>query len=95
MARMKLLLLFALLLPTIGAQAQSGIRWSDPTRIAASSYGNQHPRIAYDRSNTPLVIWGRAMNLCFSLAGADRHLQILSRLAVCLRSRPRHGWAHR
>lgn len=71
MARVNLLLLFALLLPAIGTLAQSGIRWSDPTNIAASSFGNQHPRIAFDRLNNPLVIWGRASDESVFFARRD------------------------
>lgn len=44
----------------ISAHAQSGITWSVPVTVAASSFGNLHPRIALNRQGSPMVIWGRA-----------------------------------
>src|SRR6185295_4545046 len=41
------------------AGAQNSITWSAGTNVAASSYGNLHPRIVTDGAGNPVIIWGR------------------------------------
>ena len=49
----------ALLLFAAGvAPAQTGVNWSPGVSIAASHYGNLHPRVVADKSGNPLIIWG-------------------------------------
>jgi hypothetical protein len=36
------------------------VSWSAPVSIAANTFGNYWPRIALDRNNKPLVIWGQS-----------------------------------
>ena len=38
------------------------INWDAAITIAASSYGNLHPRISLDRNGNPLVLWGSSNN---------------------------------
>ncbi|MEP7168358.1 MAG: T9SS type A sorting domain-containing protein [Bacteroidota bacterium] len=56
---MKKILLIILSCTSIFASAQNAITWTLGTNIAASSYGNLHPRIVTDAGGNPLVIWGR------------------------------------
>ena len=43
----------------ISASVQSQITWSAGMNIAASSFGNMHPRMVIDANKNPVVIWGR------------------------------------
>lgn len=56
---MKNSLLFALLCTSTLGSAQSGITWNMAMNISGSTYSNMHPRIALDRQNNPMVVWGR------------------------------------
>ena len=55
---MKNLLLLVLALATINAFGQTGITWGPPSDVAASSYGNMHPRIVLNGNGNPLVLFG-------------------------------------
>lgn len=57
---MRIHLILSLLLLCMSASGQSGIRWSETTTVAPSTFGNLHPQIALDRTGDPLIIWGRA-----------------------------------
>ena len=57
---MKRFLLFIFLLNNLVSYSQGEINWESPQVIAASVYGNLHPRIALDGNNNPMVIWGRS-----------------------------------
>ena len=59
------LLGFLLLLGTI-SQAQNAITWNNGMALAPASSGNEHPRMAVDRSGNPLVIWHHASRCMFS-----------------------------
>lgn len=38
------------------------VSWSAPITVASNTYSNLHPRIALDRNNNPLVLWGNSGN---------------------------------
>lgn len=46
--------------------AQSNITWNMGMNLAASSFGNMHPRIVTNASGDPLVVWNHAMRVMFS-----------------------------
>lgn len=53
-----LIVLFTIL--SFQLQAQSSIQWTQNLNIANNSFGNNHPRITLNRSNQPVVIWGKS-----------------------------------
>ncbi len=57
---MKIRLIIILVSAHLFVTAQSGISWSMPMNIAASSFNNEHPRIVLDGKGNPLVIWGNS-----------------------------------
>jgi hypothetical protein len=59
-------ILCAFLLSTTISTAQSPIQWNAEMNVAPSSSGNEHPRIALDRSGNPLVIWHHVSRCMFS-----------------------------
>lgn len=63
---MKKLLLFILLSIAGNAFAQNGITWNMGINLATSSSGNEHPRIAVDGNNNPMVIWHHTSSAMFS-----------------------------
>ena len=56
---MRVFILVTLLFGCLNSFAQTGITWNMGMNIAASTYGNMHPRIVTDAQGDPLVIWGR------------------------------------
>ena len=38
--------------------SQTGLVWNDPIPVASETFRNLHPRIALDRQNDPVIIWG-------------------------------------
>jgi len=58
--------LFVFMLTTLCLTAQDQISWNPPMNIAASSSGNNYPRIVTDASGNPLVIWFHASRVMFS-----------------------------
>lgn len=56
------LFFFLLLISNLVVEAQSGITWSSPFSVSASSFNNKHPRIVMDRNGNPLVLWGNSNN---------------------------------
>lgn len=50
----------------IPIMAQSQITWNAPMSIAASHYGNYHPRIVTNREGNPLILWGKPNDVMFS-----------------------------
>jgi hypothetical protein len=61
---MKKAITFLLIVISLKVSAQSGITWNTGMNISSSADGNEHPRIAVNGSENPLVIWhdaGRAM----------------------------------
>ena len=55
---MKFFVLFALLIASRLACAQSGIVWSPTLEVASSQYNNMHPRVVTDGSGNPMILWG-------------------------------------
>ena len=51
---------------SLEAAAQNEITWDAGVNIAASSFGNEHPRIATDGNGNPLVLWHHAGSAMFS-----------------------------
>ena len=51
---------------TCNVFAQNGITWNAGINLAPSSSGNEHPRIAVDGSNNPMVIWHHTSSAMFS-----------------------------
>ncbi len=41
------------------AFAQTGIQWGSAVNVAASSFGNYHPRLAADGAGNVMVLWGK------------------------------------
>lgn len=58
---MRILFTFALILLSFIAFSQQ-VTWSSAVTVAPNTYSNLHPRIALDRSNNPMVLWGNAGN---------------------------------
>ena len=54
--RSLLTLLFTVLVA--GACAQTSIGWLAPAPVANNTFGNLHPRLAMDKLNNPMVVWG-------------------------------------
>ncbi len=46
--------------------AQSGITWGMGMNVSTSASGNDHPRIALDRSGNPLLVWHHSSRAMFS-----------------------------
>ena len=63
---MKKVLFILLTLFVTSASAQNEITWNSGVNIAASSFGNEHPRIATDGNGNPLVLWYHAGSAMFS-----------------------------
>lgn len=55
---MRKIVLLLTLLYSLQSIAQSRITWAAPEAVAGKTYGNLHPRIALNRYNAPMVIWG-------------------------------------
>ena len=55
-----------LMIANLFASAQSGITWSTPMDIAASTFNNDYPCIALDGNGNPLVLWGNSNKAEFS-----------------------------
>lgn len=51
------LFLACILMPTL-TFGQVTINWDAPIPVAESTFGNQRPRIALDRNDAPIVLWG-------------------------------------
>jgi hypothetical protein len=47
-----------LLLSSIRGFSQKNVFWYDPVVVADKTYGNLHPRIALDKDDHPIVLWG-------------------------------------
>jgi hypothetical protein len=56
----KLLLPGLLAFFTLTTHAQNGIFWSDPVTVAASTFGDDSPRIALLADGSPAVLWGKS-----------------------------------
>ncbi|MEO8149143.1 MAG: T9SS type A sorting domain-containing protein [Bacteroidia bacterium] len=63
---MKNTIFFFLLLLSLSISAQSQITWNMGMNIAASTSGNEHPRIVTDAASNPLVLWGHSSRAMFS-----------------------------
>ncbi len=55
---MRILFTASFLLLNVLCQAQNGIIWYDPIPVSDKTFGNLHPRVALDKYDKPLVLWG-------------------------------------
>ena len=53
----KIFIAFLLLL-SVRCFSQKSVYWYDPVVVADKTYGNLHPRVALDKSDNPIVLWG-------------------------------------
>ena len=50
---------FLLVMISCTLTSQSQIKWNATKDLAASSFGNNHPRIVLNGDESPVVVWGR------------------------------------
>lgn len=63
---MKNILTVTILIFAMHVSAQTTLNWNNAMDVASNATGNLHPRIALDRNNNPLILWGHSTNAMFS-----------------------------
>lgn len=56
---MRRIFTFILILIDIQLNAQTSLLWNTTQDLASSSFGNNHPRIVMNGTESPVVVWGR------------------------------------
>jgi hypothetical protein len=55
---MRRIFTFILILIDIQLNAQTSLLWNTTQDLASSSFGNNHPRIVMNGTESPVVVWG-------------------------------------